>query len=117
MGEVINIGVPDWERKVTEECMKFIDAVVRNFRFGLTNSLQYLPNQMDPQQRAIQLQYFIDSMIGVCIQNLTEFHSRDPLFEDLVVESVRNKFAYIRENWVEPKAQSKVITAPESPIA
>ena len=125
MGEIININVPEWERQVTAECMKFIEAVRRNFNYGLNTSLKYLPDQNNHQQRAIQLQYFIDSMIGVCVQEITEYHSRDEKFEELVLESVKNKFKYIRERYAEIEAEkaknpepakSNLILAPESRV-
>lgn len=98
---------PIWEQAVQREAMNFVSAVQQNFRHGLQVSLVCLPDQKDHHCRATQLDYFMDALIGVAVQQVSEFATDDPAMEDRVVDSVRKKFEYIRTKKAEHEASVK----------
>jgi hypothetical protein len=93
-----------WYTKVQDEAMNFAMAVRQNFEFGLNTAVHHLPKQ-DREHKAKQLDVFIDAMVGVCVQCISEFANAGEQMEAAVVAAVQTKFQYVREAIAERKAQ------------
>lgn len=93
-----------WYTKVQDEALNFATAVRQNFEFGLNTAVHYLPKQ-DRDHKAKQLDVFIDAMVGVAVQCISEFANASEQMEAAVVAAVQTKFKYVREAIAERKAQ------------
>lgn len=88
---------PAWEGLIAAEAMRFTDLTGKGFVTALLRSLESLPDINDPQQKLTQLNYFIQALVGLTVQQVAELYGYDEETENLIVGSIRDKFAFIRE--------------------
>jgi hypothetical protein len=89
-------ATPLWEQAVQKEALNFVAAVQQNFQHGLRVSLHCLPDQKDDHCRATQLDYFMDALVGVAVQQISIYGNDNEEMENNVVDAVKKKFSYIR---------------------
>lgn len=90
-----------WEEKLQVEAMQMSSAIHANWRHGLNQGLTHLPDATKPEYRSKQLDIFADALVGIAVNCLLTYGNTTKEFEDLIVESVRYKCQYIRENEIE----------------
>lgn len=95
-----------WYTKIQDEALTFATVVRKNFEFGLVNSVKHLPKQ-DRDHKAQQLDVFIDAIVGVTVQCVAEFATYSEQMENAVVEAIKKKFQYVRENIAEVKKEQE----------
>lgn len=95
---------PAWEGLIAAEAMRFTELTGKGFIAALLRTLELLPDVNEPKQKLTQLNYFIQALVGLTVQQVAELYGYDEETENLIVGSIRDKFAFLREQDLARKA-------------
>jgi hypothetical protein len=102
---------PAWEGKIAAEAMRFTELTGKGFVAALLRTLGDLPDINDPHQKLTQLNYFLQALVGLTVQQVAELYGYDEATENLIIDSMKDKFTFIRE---QDKLRKEAETAAEA---
>jgi hypothetical protein len=88
--------VPAWEQALEKEMSAFVGTVEKAFAHGLEATRVSMPDE-SPQNRAIQLNYFMDALVAAVVKVSCIYGGPDKEIEDAITRGTREKFEAVRK--------------------
>lgn len=94
-----------WEQKVEADAHVLGQVLFSNFKHAIDTCMRHAPDQLDKEQRAVVFSTVTQAWIGAAMIPIATFANTTKEIENMVIDEIRIKFQWIRDNEKELQLQ------------
>jgi hypothetical protein len=89
---------PEWLGKVQAEAQQLGQVLFGNFKHAIELCMKHVPDELNTECRARVFEAVVQAWIGGAMIPIATYANTSKEIEDMVVQEIRLKFNWIREN-------------------